>query len=204
MKQVSTNVCYDASMISYIRGTIAGIGDRSVIMEANNIGYKISVTDDTLHAVEMGKETVFWTHFAVREDAQDLYGFPDKRERDFFELLITVSGIGPKTALNILSLISSDALISAIRNESTAHLVKMSGIGRKTAEKIILELKDKLGGFAKNAETDSGMANTADALEALKALGYNTDEAREALKKIDRDIADTGMKVKAALKVLGR
>jgi len=147
---------------------------------------------------------------AVREDAQDLYGFTSRKERDFFQLLITVSGIGPKSALNILSLVSNEALAGAIRTGSVAHLVKVSGLGKKTAEKIVLELKDKIGGFTggESGEMSAGMSSDMDAIEALKALGYEADEAREALKKIPAALngkeTDTGAKVKAALKELGR
>lgn len=188
-------------MISFLRGKVLETATRSAVLEVNSIGYKIFVTDDALHSLKPGKEVAFWTHLAVREDAQDLYGFLAKKDRDFFELLITVSGIGPKSALNILSLIASDTLAGAIRTGSTAHLVKVSGIGRKTAEKIVLELKDKLAGYG-SKETSAEMLSDADVIEALKALGYDTDDAREALKNIDKKISDTGMKVKAALKLL--
>ncbi|MBU6426627.1 Holliday junction branch migration protein RuvA [Patescibacteria group bacterium] len=194
------------TMIATIKGKITELGSRSVIVDVGGIGYRIFVTDDAIHSIRLNSEVFLWTHLAVREDAQDLYGFMTKKERDFFELLITVSGIGPKTALNILSLISSDTLASAIRTSSSAHLVKVSGIGRKTAEKIILELKDRLGVFTDdgNGNLSADMSSDADALEALKALGYDFAEAREALKKIDKSISDTGLKVKAALKSLGK
>lgn len=189
-------------MISILRGKIEDTGNRSVVILLNGIGYKVNVTDDTIHSLKNGMDATFWTHLAVRENSHELYGFTTKKERDFFELLITVSGIGPKTALNILSLVSGEALASAIRTGSTAHLIKVSGIGRKTAEKIVLELKDKLAGF-EGGKIDAGMSSDADVLEALKALGYDAGDARDALKRIGKDISDTGAKVKAALKVLG-
>lgn len=188
-------------MISLLHGKVVETGNRYVIVDVHDVGYKVSVTDDALHALKIGTEANLWTHMAVREDSMTLYGFTTKKEKDFFELLITVSSIGPKTALNILSLVSSDSLISAIRSGTTAHLVKVSGIGRKTAEKIVLELKDKLGGVA-GGDIIIGMSSDIDAIEALKALGYSADEAREALKKVGKDVEDTGAKVKAALKVL--
>jgi holliday junction DNA helicase RuvA len=193
---------YDNSMISLIRGQIIEAGDKYVVVDIGGLGYKVFVTSDALHVLKVGTETSLWTHLAVREDALDLYGFPSKREKDFFSLLITVSGIGPKTALNILSTVSSDTLVSAIRSGSTAHLVKVSGIGRKTAEKIALDLKDKLGAVV-GADMSIEMSSDADAIEALKALGYEAQDAREALKKIDKNLTDTGHKVKAALKLLG-
>ena len=145
---------------------------------------------------------MFYIHQVIREDANDLYGFTSRKDREFFELLISVSGIGPKSALNILSLVASDTLASAINSGSTSHLVKVSGIGRKTAEKIVLELRDKLGGIS-SEDSSAGMSADADAIEAMKALGYDQNEAREALKKVSKEITDTGAKVKAALKMLG-
>ncbi len=189
-------------MISYIRGEIIELGDKHAVIDIGGLGYKVFVTADTLHVLKFGTEATFWTHLAVRETALDLYGFTTKKEKDFFELLITVSGIGPKSALNILTLVSSESLAGAIRNGSTSHLVKVSGIGRKTAEKIVLELKDKLGSL-QGEEMSVGMSSDMDAIEALKALGYEANDAREALKQIDREITDTGKKVKAALKFLG-
>jgi holliday junction DNA helicase RuvA len=190
-------------MISYIRGQVIEMTDKYVVLDVNGLGYKVFVTADTLHMLKVGIETSLSTYMAVREDAMDLYGFTSKKDKDFFELLLTISGIGPKSALNILSMVSSDTLASAIRSGSTAHLVKVSGIGRKTAEKIVLELRDKLGGIATSDDITSDMSSDADAIEALKALGYDADEARDALKRVDREIADTGKKVRAALKLLG-
>lgn len=189
-------------MISFLRGNIAEIGNRYAVVDVHDVGYKVYITDDTAHILKPGKEEILWTYLAVRENSEDLYGFPAKKDRDFFELLIGVSGIGPKTALNILSLVASDTLANAVRTGSTGHLVKVSGIGRKTAEKIVLELKDKLGGFGGNSE-DTAISSDSDTLDALRALGYDAEDAREALKKIDKNISDTGAKVKAALKVLG-
>lgn len=189
-------------MISLLRGPIIETGNRFVVIDVNNIGYKVYVTDNTLHTLKIGSEITLRTYLVVREDALDLYGFTSSKEKSFFELLISISGIGPKSALNVLSLVSIETLASSIRSGSVAHLVKVSGIGRKTAEKILLELKDKLGGIENDGEISSDMSSDMDAIEALRALGYNADEAREALKKIDPEITDTGKKVKAALKSL--
>jgi len=188
-------------MIASLKGTITHIDSRFVILDLGGIGYKVFMTGDSLHGLKNDATTFLWTYLAVREDALDLYGFIQKKDKDFFELLIGISGIGPKGALNILSAASSETLASAIRSGSTSHLVKVSGIGRKTAEKIVLELKDKLGGLS-GEETMAGMSSDMDVIEALKALGYDTDEAREALKKIGKEVTETGAKVKAALKVL--
>ena len=162
-------------MISNLHGKIIEIGPRSVILDVSGVGYRVAMTDDSLHGLKTGSDMTLYTHFAVRENSQDLYGFTSKKERDFFELLITVSGIGPKTALNILSLASGEQLANAVRTGSVAHLVKVSGIGKKTAEKIVLELKDKLGSISGSMSDESAalMSSDADAIEALKALGYS-------------------------------
>jgi Holliday junction DNA helicase RuvA len=142
-----------------------------------------------------------WTHLAVREDAHNLYGFTDKETLDFFELLITISGIGPKSALSILSAASVDAIKKAVISGEVAYLTKVAGIGRRTAEKIVLELKEKIG-----ALTSEGTAvqEEVDVIEALKALGYSHMEARDAVKKVPETVTGTGERVKAALKLLGR
>jgi len=188
-------------MIASLKGTITHIDDRFIILDVAGVGYKIHLAADRLHGLKKGSTATFWTYLAVREDALDLYGFQEKKEKDFFELLIGISGIGPKGAINILSAASTETLASAVRTGSIAHLVKISGLGKKTAEKIVLELKDKLGGF--DGETGQGEASSdLDVLEALKSLGYEADAAREALKKIDKDTTDTGARIKAALKLL--
>jgi len=193
-------------MISTLRGQITETGNRYAVVEVNNIGYKVFLTEDSVHSLKKGSETSLFIHHVIREDASDLYGFTSRKDRDFFELLISISGIGPKSALNIMSLVSSDTLVGAIRSGSTSHLVKVSGIGRKTAEKIVLELKDKLAPFAQDhgsSDFSADVSSDMDAIEALKSLGFSQDESREALKKIDKSISATGAKVKAALKLLG-
>jgi Holliday junction DNA helicase RuvA len=199
-------------MISRLTGTVVHTDLKYVILDVGGVGYKIHMTLGTASGIK-GSVTL-WTHLAVRDDAMDLYGFKTLSELQFFELLISISGIGPKTALGVLNVASIEAIDNAIRTGSTAHLVKVSGIGKKMAEKIVLELKDKLGviGMAGHSEEyastlQSEMKNDADALEALKALGYAPAESREALKdlaKISPQIKDTGEKVKAALKLLSR
>ncbi|MEK7646316.1 MAG: Holliday junction branch migration protein RuvA [Patescibacteria group bacterium] len=190
-------------MISSLRGTIIESGDKHVTIDVNGIGYKVYVTDSTLHTLSKETSVSLWTYLAVRENALDLYGFISQKERGLFELLITISGIGPKSALGIISLIDADTLVRAVRSGSTSHLVKVSGIGKKTAEKIVLELKDKLGGLSDMSEEFStDMSSDADTISALVALGYDAGEARDALKKISKDLTDTGAKVKAVLKLL--
>ena len=183
-------------MIGYIRGKIIDQDLKSVILDVSGVGYKIFTNTATLERTSE-KETSFWTYLAVRENALDLYGFQSKEELSFFELLLTVSGIGPKSALGILNIASIQNLRSAIATGDTTHLTKVSGIGKKNAEKIVIELRDKI----EEMESDSSLSQDIDALEALKSLGYGEREAREALKKVS-DEKNTGEKIKKAMKLL--
>jgi len=191
-------------MIGSIEGKVIHVGEKSIIINVHGVGYKLSVSGDTAAQAEVGKEVFFWTHMHVREDALDLYGFLEREELQFFELLIQVSGIGPKGALTILAVASVDILRKAITSGDTAYLTKISGIGKKTAEKIVLELRDKVGTLTEEQKEESlqGNLNMLDALEALKSLGYREHEAREALKKVEEG-ADMNTKIREALKVLG-
>lgn len=188
-------------MIASISGIIDQIDSKFVIIDVNNIGYRVYTSSDNTASLTTGKEAKFFTYLAVREDALDLYGFQNKNDLRMFELLISISGIGPKGAINILSTVTIETLVNAIRSGSHSHLTKVSGIGRKTAEKIVLELKDKIDNII-DASNTTNLSSDSDVIEALKMLGYNAEEARESLKKISRDIIDTGERVKAALKVL--
>jgi len=130
-----------------------------------------------------------------------MYGFLERQELELFEMLIGVSGIGPRSALQIMGLAGVETLKKAISSEDTSYLTKVSGIGRKTAEKIVLELKDKMGsaGGAHHGE----LKEESDAVEALKSLGYSQSEAREALKRVGEKIKGTSGRIKEALKILG-
>lgn len=187
-------------MIGSIKGKIIFKKDKFIIIEKNGIGYKISVSSDTQERLNKAKdEILLWTHLHVKEDAQDLYGFLEYPELEFFEMLIGVSGIGPKGALTILSVAPIEILKKAIGTGDTVYLTKISGIGRKTAEKMVIELRDKMG-----KENESGsMQQEIDILEALKSLGYSQNETREALKKISSEM-DLNTKIKEALKILGK
>ena len=186
-------------MIVSIRGKITLKTEIFLIVEACGVGYKINVSADTLSkAKKTDAEILLWIHTHVREDAFDLYGFLDQEELEFFEMLINVSGIGPKGALSILGIASIETLRKAISTGDTAYLTKISGIGRKTAEKIVIELRDKMG----EAKSGSSLQGELDALEALKSLGYSQNDAREALKKVSAD-GNTNTRIREALKILG-
>jgi len=189
-------------MIGFIEGKIEYSSDRYVIININGVGYKIYISANTFKKLpKIGEKVKLHTHLHVREDILDLYGFLDKKELEFFEMLISISGIGPKGATNILNVASVETLKKAIRNEESSILTKVSGIGKKTAEKIILELKHKVSGgefLGDRAGTDG------EVIDALMGLGYRLHEAREALRKIPEDIKEVGSKVKEALKLLSK
>jgi len=197
-------------MISRLTGTIIHADTRFLIIDVGGVGYKIYTTAGVLEKpVRPGhpggnlKDTVtFWTYLAVREDALDLYGFPTKDELEFFELLIGISGIGPKSALGILNVTNPATIRKAVATEDPTYLHKTSGISKKNAEKIVLELKNKL--VISGEETDAAHHYGSDSLEALIALGYAEREAREALKKVPKDITETSECVKHALKILSK
>lgn len=185
-------------MIGSIKGKIILKTDKFVIVETGGVGYKINISPDTLSKIIKKEELVsFWIHTHVREDILDLYGFLDRQELEFFEMLINVSGIGPKGALGILGIASIETLKRAIGTGDISYLTKISGIGKKTAEKIVIELRDKM----KVNETGASLQGELDALEALKSLGYSQNEAREALKEIPVNL-DINTKIREALKIL--
>jgi Holliday junction DNA helicase RuvA len=190
-------------MIGELRGKLVRRGAGFIILNVGGVGYKIYVTAGAYQELEEGADVEFHTHLAVREDSLTLFGFTKADELRLFEMLISVSGIGPKSALAILSLTDAVTLSSAIANGESAYLTKVSGIGRKNAEKIILELKDKITGTVGEAREAFATADS-EALEALEALGYSVRQAREALSAVPSGIADTGGRLKEALKQLGK
>ncbi len=189
-------------MISHLSGTVLRVKDRFAIIDVAGVGYKVYSTIDNLLRLKKASSVSLWIYTAVREDSLDLYGFFSEEEESFFELLISVSGIGPKSALSILQITGLETLSQAVGSGDTSYLVKVSGIGKKTAEKIVLELRDKVGALQK--EGGRNLGNEAVALEALTSLGYSSTEAREALKSIPREISGTNEKIKEALKHLGK
>ena len=187
-------------MIASLSGTVRHKDLNSIVVDVSGVGYKVGVTTDIAFEATLSQPIFLWTYLAVRETALDLYGFLDKEGLEMFEHLITISGIGPKTALGILNVASPSTLRQAVGTQDTSYLTKVSGIGKKNAEKIVLELKDKLT----YSEVDQHL-NTrgeGDALEALISLGYSERDAREALKKVDKEVKDAGERVRSALKLL--
>ena len=189
-------------MIGFIEGKIEYSIDKHVIVDVNGMGYKIYISANTFKKLpKKGEKVKLYTHLYVREGIMDLYGFLDKNDLEFFEMLIAISGIGPKGATNILNVASVETLKKAIRNEESSILTKVSGIGKKTAGKIILELKNKVSGgelLGDRAGVDG------ETIDALVSLGYKLYEAREVLRKIPESVKDVGEKVREALKLLSK
>lgn len=190
-------------MIARIEGQIVHIDGKFIIVDVSGIGYKLSITPENLTTSVLGEHASFWVHTAVRENSIDLYGFKNVNEMSFFELLLDVSGIGPRSALSILAIAPIDTLKRAIATGDTGYLNKVSGIGKKTAEKIIIELRDKLKDFKNEGDTPGLLRDESDILEALKSLGYSQNEARGALGKVPPTTTGTNARIKEALRLLG-
>jgi Holliday junction DNA helicase RuvA len=191
-------------MISRLTGLLAEKSPPHVLVDVNGVGYEVQVPMSTFYNLpELGAKVTLLTQFIVREDAQQLFGFLTAAERESFRELIKISGVGPRIALALLSGLSSNELAQAVAAQDTSRLVKVPGIGKKTAERLLLELKGKLApalatpGFAAASDTQ------ADILQALVALGYSDKEAQAALKALPPDISVSDG-IKQALKSLAR
>lgn len=187
-------------MFDFIKGEIVNSGENYAVIENNGIGFKIITTRSSLENIGKGNVT-FYTYLYVREDLLDLYGFATQEERSAFLLLITVNGVGPKAALAILSCVTASELALAVVTNQPKVLTAAPGVGNKMAQKIILELKDKIKN--KDLTPSSYTAGTAtvddDSLNALMSLGYGQSEALEALKGMPSDMSVED-KIKEALK----
>ena len=190
-------------MIYRVSGKLVLIADRFAVVETGGVGFKIYTSARTLAGLGgSGVDVAFFTHMHVRDDGMDLFGFRSEEELVFFELLISVSGVGPKSALSILDVASLEDLSAAIKEGRPDLLSRASGIGRKTAERIIIELKTKVqsvkaGMVVQKMEADE------DLVEALANLGYRRDDARAALAKVGTEVQGINDRLRAALKILG-
>lgn len=200
-------------MIAFVHGTAVDMTENSVIVEAGGIGYDIYMTGTDLSNIHMGEEVKIHTYFSVREDAMKLYGFRSKDDLQMFKLLLGVNGVGPKAAVSVLAGITADELRFAILSDDVKTLSKAPGIGKKTAQKLILELKDKMkleDAFElklahEQEKAVAGLGEISDgrqeAVEALVALGYSSTDALRAVRKVT-DVAPDDVEglLKAALK----
>jgi len=191
-------------MIAFLTGTVKYKNNRSLVLEVNNVGYEIFVSAALLEKLKPEEKITFYTHLHVREDAMELYGFATVEEKAFFDLLISVSGVGPKSALSVLSLAKTEEIKKAILRDDPSLLRKVSGIGQKTAERIVVELKNKLDQLPVGKEKIDLSVADAGAFDALMSLGYSPSEVREALRQIAPEIKDENEIIKQALKKMVR
>ncbi|MDO8592700.1 MAG: Holliday junction branch migration protein RuvA [bacterium] len=192
-------------MISYIKGKIIHKGAGFAVAEVNSIGYQIFVSPLFYADLPLGLEVEFYTHQYVREDALNLFGFKSLAELELFELLLSVSGIGPRSALGVLSIAGAADIKESIARGDPALLTKVSGIGRKTAERVVLELREKIGKLVGgDGKTAGSQLGSSDEIDALMALGYSLAQAREALNGVDNKLTDSGERIRQALKRLGK
>jgi Holliday junction DNA helicase RuvA len=192
-------------MFGRLSGVLAEKSPPQVLVDVHGVGYEVDVPMSTFYNLPaLGEPVVLLTHFVVREDAQLLYGFLTATERSTFRELVKISGVGPRTALSILSGLSVDELAQAVSRQDAARLVKVPGIGKKTAERLLLELKGKLGADLAGPSSSAALNDAqADIAQALQALGYNERVAQAALKALPAGVGVSDG-IKLALRALNR
>ncbi len=185
-------------MIAHLKGAVSSVNLKSAVVEVSGVGYRVFATAQTLAALDVGASCVLHTHHHQREDGQELYGFLTVGELEMFDLLLTVNGVGPKSALGVLSRATVADITRAVHAGETTILTKVSGIGAKTAERIVRELNGKLGAASNEAVVPQDRDD--ELLAALEQLGYAPAEARKALAKVPSTITDPAQRVKAVLR----
>lgn len=191
-------------MIAHIKGIIAEKFENSVIVDVNGVGYEITITALDYENITLDQEIKFYTYHSIRENAEELYGFTSLAAKKLFQMLLTVQGIGPKAAIAILSLASPEEVRNAIANADAAFVSKASGVGKKSAERVIVDLRDKVGipshyGATTVATKVAAKNEPDEALDALIALGFPLKEATAALEKVDPSLP-VEERIKLALK----
>ena len=184
-------------MIAHVSGEVVEKTGDAVIIDVGGIGYEIQVATSDFEATQLGKQVKLYTHDYLRENSHDLFGFSSLAAKRLFELLISVSGVGPRMALAVLSLGDIETLRSALASADSPYIQRAGGVGKRLAERIVVDLKDKVGAPATTA-VSSARGSYDDAQEALLALGYSLQQANEALKDIDPELG-VQAKVKLAL-----
>ncbi len=190
-------------MIAHIFGKVAEKFNGTIVVDVHGVGYEVSVAAGDFEAVSLGQDAKFYTYHHVREQAEELFGFSSLAAKKLFEMLITVQGVGPKAALAVLSLGDAEQVRNAIANSDAAFVQKAAGVGKKTAERVVVDLSDKVGlptHYGRANEPVQTELNTSDeALEALMALGYTLADATKALENVDVNLP-TAQRVTMALK----
>lgn len=202
-------------MYGYIKGEFVSARGENIIVENHGIGYKIYMPIMLQGRIgHIGDQVCVYTYHYVREDNISLFGFPSPEDQDMFELLLTVSGIGPKTAITVVDTLQPAELAMAVLNGDVKKICQVKGLGKKSAERIVLELKDKLKGFAQGAldtgediqlpVSDSGRSELADCVSALLVLGYPASEANKAANLAYEDGLDAEQLIRKALRLLAK
>lgn len=189
-------------MIAHVRGTVAEKFAGSIIIDVAGVGYELQVPVGDFEATLLDKEVKFYTYHHVREQSEELYGFSSLAAKKLFELLITVQGVGPKAALAILSLGTAEQVRNGIANSDSAFVTKASGVGKKTAERVVVDLSDKVGlptHYETGVPVQTHIDTSDEAMEALMALGYTLADATKALENVDPKLP-TNQRVAAALR----
>lgn len=195
---------YNLTMISYLQGKIINKKDQKVtILTAGGVGYEINVTPIFYVDLVLNNDVSIYTYMVVRENAMELCGFASLSEKDLFMKFLSVNGVGPKTALHLISLGSVEEISSAIARGDVGYLTKVSGIGKKTAERIVVELKTKMSELGID-NSDSGNGQLGEVVDALVSLGYSKDEARETVKNLDSEGKSSEELIRQALRILGK
>jgi Holliday junction DNA helicase RuvA len=190
-------------MLAYIKGKVIHKNNLAAIIGIDNgLGYQIFLPENFLTPLKISEEIELYLHHQVREEADDLYGFKNFSDLELFQLLLSVSGVGPKSALAVLALADADDVKEAIIRGDAGLLTKVSGIGKKTAERLVLELKSKVLKISSGTSLSESPGNSAtnDEIDALMALGYSFPEAREALSRVPGELIKSSERVKFALK----
>lgn len=191
-------------MLAYLEGKIIAKNQSSLIVVNAGLGYRVFVSEKQLTESQLGESIELCLHHHVREESDDLYGFRTWEELELFSLLLSVSGVGPKSALGILALASAAEIKATIVQGDADLLTKVAGIGKKTAGRLVLELKNKFAHLDLTSNNSQSASATSDELDALISLGYSLIEARDALRAVDSSITDSGQRVKTALKLISR
>lgn len=188
-------------MIARLIGEVVAINNQVIVLDVHGVGYEVTLSANDLLDLRVGSATTLFTHQHIRENSQELFGFKQEDTKSLFELLISVSGVGPKMAMSILNLGECDEIKKAIASANVNYLSGANGVGKRLAERVTVDLKDKVGVIAGKVMAPSASSSGDEALDALVALGYSHAQSAQVLAKVDAN-ADTQTRVKQALKLL--
>lgn len=200
-------------MIGCLIGEVLALEAPTVLLNVNGIGYEIDTPLTTFCQLQKGQKITLWTHLAVREDAQLLYGFLEAQEKTIFRTLLKVNGVGPKMALGILSTLSVELLIHTVEHEDINTLIKVPGVGKKTAERLMIELRDRFKAMSNEVSSSNstmtqiqftGNSAVAEAEAALQSLGYKPAEAQKLINAVKADFTEASDIIRAALKSMNK